>query len=120
MEKEKEEEKKRDDSFLERVLELGVGLCMARQMPDFISQSMMQATQSANNLRTPPQIPKETVWYLVVDNAQAGPFNEEALKQIIQNKLITPQTLVWKAGMSQWQPASQVPEVNKLFLLAKL
>ena len=112
-----EEQRNRDDNFLERILELGIGLSMARQMPDFISQSMMQATQSANN---PPQIPKETVWYLVVDNAQAGPFNEEALKQIIQNKLITPQTLVWKAGMSQWQPASQVPEVNKLFLLAKL
>ena len=115
-----EEQRNRDDDFRERILEFGLGLSMARQMPDFIYQSMMQATQSANNLRTPPQIPKETVWYLVVDNAQAGPFNEEALKQIIQNKLITPQTLVWKAGMSQWQPASQVPEVNKLFLLAKL
>ena len=104
-----------EDNFLEKIMELGIGLSMARQMPDLVSQSIQPARTS-----TPPSIPQDTVWYLVIDNAQAGPFNEEALKQIIKNNLIKPDTLVWKSGMAQWMPASSVPEVNKMFLLAKL
>ena len=109
-----------EDNFLEKIMELGIGLSMARQMPDMISQSMQAANPQMRGQQTPPQIPQETVWYLVIDNAQAGPFNEEALKQIIKNNLIKPDTLVWKTGMPKWMPASSVPEVNKLFLLAKL
>jgi len=113
---------KKDDNFLERILELGIGLSMARHMPDWISQSMQAANPQLRPGAQPalPQIPQETVWYLVIDNVQAGPFNEEALKQIIDNNLIKPETLVWKSGMRQWMPASSVPELNKLFLLAKL
>ena len=102
-----------EDNFLEKIMELGIGLSMARQMPDMISQSMQAANPQMRGQQTPPQIPQETVWYLVIDNAQAGPFNEEALKQIIKNNLIKPNTLVWKTGMPKWMPASNVPEVNK-------
>ena len=109
-----------EDNFLEKIMELGIGLSVARQMPDMISQSMQAANPQNRNQLSPPQIPNETVWYLIVDNAQSGPFNEETLKQIIKNNLITPETLVWRTGMSQWKPANTVPEVNKLFLLAKL
>ncbi|MBO4634382.1 MAG: DUF4339 domain-containing protein [Bacteroidales bacterium] len=110
-----------EDNFLERIMELGIGLSMARQMPDLMSQSMQAANpQMRQGVQQPPQIPQETVWYLVVDNAQAGPFNEEALKQIIRNNLIKPDTLVWRSGMAKWMPANSVPEVNKLFLLAKI
>lgn len=110
-----------DDHFLERIMELGIGLSMARQMPDLMSQSMQAALGSRNaGPQQPPQIPSETVYYLVIDNAQAGPFNEAAMQQIIKNNLIKPETLVWKAGMPKWMPASQVPEINKLFLLSKI
>ena len=102
-------------------MELGIGLSMARQMPDLMSQTMHPGAQNSQQTSpVPPQIPQETVWYLVIDNAQAGPFNEEALKQIIKNKLITAETLVWKTGMPKWAPASTVPEINKLFLLSKI
>ena len=110
-----------ENNFLEKILELGIGLSMARQMPDLMSQSMQGVSgQAVGSPSQPPQIPTEEVFYLVIDNAQAGPFNAAAMKQIIQNNMITKDTLVWKPGMAQWQPASQVPEVNKLFLLSKL
>ena len=116
------EDKHRDeDHFLERIMELGIGLSMARHMPDLMSQTMQSAMGGRNAAsQQPPQIPTETVWYLVIDNAQAGPFNEAAMQQIIKNNLIKPETLVWKAGMPKWMPASQVPEINKLFLLSKI
>lgn len=106
-----------DNNFLEKIMELGIGLSMARQMPDMFSGAM-----GKNNAgpQQPPQIPQEAVFYLVVNGSQAGPFNEAALQRIIQNKLISPETLVWKPGMASWQPASAVPEVNKLFILSQL
>lgn len=107
-----------DNNFLEKIMELGIGLSMARQMPDMLSGAMGKTP--AQGAQQPPQIPQEAVFYLVVNGSQAGPFNEAALQRIIQNKLISPETLVWKPGMASWQPASAVPEVNKLFILSQL
>ena len=104
-----------DSNFFERIMELGIGMSMARQMPDMFSQCMGPSQQA-----TPPQIPVETQYYLVVDNAQAGPFKESELQLMAKNNLSRPETLVWKAGMAKWTPASQVPEINKMLLLAKL
>jgi len=63
----------------------------------------------------PPPLPQQAQWYAGIDNQQAGPFNPEALKQMIQQKRVKPETLVWKQGMADWTPASQVPEISGLF-----
>lgn len=111
-----------DNNFFDKILELGIGMSMMKPMSEMISQSMqgIQGTHAQNTPPAPPQIPAETLYYLVIDNAQAGPFNEEALTKIIRNNLIKPETLVWKSGMAKWMPASSVPEVNKIFLLSKI
>lgn len=46
-------------------------------------------------------------YYVTSSNQQAGPYDLNAL--VAQG--ITPQTLVWKEGLSGWVPAAQVPEV---------
>lgn len=107
-----------DSNFLEKIMELGIGISVAQQMPNFMAQCMPNNQQAAQT--APPQIPIETTYYLVVDNAQAGPFKESDLLLMIKNNLMTADTLVWKNGMPKWMPASQVPEVNKLFLLSKI
>jgi methylmalonyl-CoA mutase N-terminal domain/subunit len=107
-----------DNNFLEKIMELGIGISVAQQMPNFLSQCMPNNQQASQT--TPPQVPVETAYYLVVDNAQAGPFKENDLLLMIKNDLIKPETLVWKTGMAKWMPASQVPEVNKLFLISKI
>ena len=58
--------------------------------------------------------------YLVVDGSQAGPFNNDELMRLIQNDLLKRDTLVWMEGLSNWMPASSVPEINKLFVIAKI
>ena len=50
-------------------------------------------------------------YYIVENNQQAGPFTLEQLAA----KGIAPETNVWTEGMTNWTPASQVPELGELF-----
>ena len=48
--------------------------------------------------------------YFIIDNngQQAGPFSQDLLVQ----KAISPETLVWKQGMADWTPAWKVEELR--------
>ena len=105
--------------FIERMMELGIGMSMIQQMPAMINSVMPQAGQAPGAV-VPPPVQAKSQTYLAVDNTQAGPFTDEELVKLIQNNLLSPETLVWKQGMSAWTPASQVPDVNKLFILSKI
>lgn len=52
-----------------------------------------------------------STYYYAENGKQQGPCSLEELKW----KNITPQTLVWKAGMADWQAASTLPELQVLF-----
>ena len=106
-------------SFIEKMMELGIGMSMIQQMPAMIN-SVMPQPNAQGTTPTPPPIKEQSQTYLAVDGTQAGPFSDEELVKLAQNSLLTPETLVWKAGMASWMPASQVPAVNKLFILSKL
>lgn len=105
-------------NFIERMMELGIGMSMIQQMPAMINSVMPGSTPSGATT-TPPPVQMKSQTYLAVDGSQAGPFTDEELLRLIQNDLLSQETLVWKQGMSAWAPASQVPAVNKLFFLAK-
>lgn len=109
-----------DNNFLERIMELGIGISVARQMPDMLTRMMPGQNSFQPAGQAPPQIPSDAVYYMVVDNAQAGPFSDAQLQLMAKNGIITQDTLVWKAGMASWQKATTVPEVNKLLILSKL
>jgi uncharacterized membrane protein len=48
-------------------------------------------------------------WYYAADNEQKGPINESELKANLASNKLPADTLVWKDGMDNWTPASQVP-----------
>lgn len=50
-------------------------------------------------------------YYIVRNGQQAGPFDVDQLTA----EGLTPQTLVWCEGMTQWQPAHEIAEVSALF-----
>lgn len=111
--------------FIEKMMELGIGMSMIKQMPGLIEGAMPKpaaSQQVQGQAAAPPPLPsqQEAVTYIVADNAQAGPFTEQELVKLIQNDLLKSETLVWRNGMPKWTPASHVPDVNKLFLLAKI
>ena len=110
-------------NFIEKMMELGIGMSMIKQMPGIMEGCMPNIAPAGNaqvQTATPPPIQTASTTYIVVDNAQAGPFTDDELVKLIQNDLLKVDTLVWKNGMAGWQPAAQVPDVNKLFILAKI
>jgi uncharacterized membrane protein len=48
-------------------------------------------------------------WYYAVNNEQKGPVNEAELKSQFTAAKLSAETLVWKEGMDNWTPATQVP-----------
>lgn len=108
-------------NFLEKMMELGIGLSVIQQMPAMVNGMMPKPNDEAPAQVNPPDLSAEAMQvYIVVDNAQAGPFSEKELIKLIQNDLFQQDTLVWQAGMPSWMPASKVPSVNKLFIMSKI
>jgi membrane protease subunit (stomatin/prohibitin family) len=111
---------------------MGMGFAMAGQM----AQQMMnpqnqqfQGGQSQNQpyagsqqpyppagaVPPPPPIPTQPLFHVVVNGAQQGPFPVAQLQQMVQQGQLTPDTLVWTAGMSAWATANTVPSLASLF-----
>ncbi|MCD4825875.1 MAG: DUF975 family protein [Phycisphaerae bacterium] len=57
-------------------------------------------------------------WYCTVDGKQYGPVSLEELKQWIANGRVKPENLVWMSEMTDWVPASSVPELNAVIAAA--
>ena len=54
---------------------------------------------------------EENLYYIHVNGLQKGPFTIEQLSA----EGITPDTMVWRAGMQQWAAASTLPELYVIF-----
>ena len=89
-----------------------IGGVMGGQMGNMMGNMMSQMGQQM----TPPPIPGSNIAYMIVVNGQQyGPFNMQQLQQMVQSGQMTSQTYVWKQGMSNWEFASNVPELSGLF-----
>lgn len=51
------------------------------------------------------------MYYLIINEQQWGPFAKEDL--LAQG--LTPSTMVWREGMADWAPATEVTELQELF-----
>ena len=47
-------------------------------------------------------------WYYVNDGEPAGPISDEELVSRLRLGTIAPNTLLWRSGMAEWQPAAEV------------
>jgi hypothetical protein len=64
----------------------------------------------------PPPLPQQAApFWAAINNQQAGPFDANALQQMVQQGQITRETLVWRQGMANWTAAGQVPEFQPFF-----
>ena len=91
-------------------LGLGMGFAMANQMARGFGGGAGAAAPAA-----PPPPPAAAAWHLARDGQTFGPFGEAQLRAQIAAGQFGPDTLVWSAGMSGWQPAGQVPQLAALF-----
>lgn len=48
----------------------------------------------------------EKIWFYAHDNEQKGPVDIAEIDMLVAAKVIGPDTLVWRDGMADWQPAA--------------
>lgn len=105
-----------DNSIFDKMIEMSMGMTMAREMSRMTENALHSNNQTVGQA-PPPVQPAGVQLYAAINNTQAGPFTEQEFVTLIQKGLVTSNTLVWKAGLSSWVPATQLPEVGKLLLL---
>nr|WP_244879743.1 SPFH domain-containing protein [Micromonospora aurantiaca] len=94
---------------------LGLGMAMGQQMAR--SMGGGAATQPPQPAATqpaatePPPLPDQAQWYVGVGGQRQGPYDLGALAEQANAGALGADTLVWRTGMAQWQPAGQVPEL---------
>ncbi|MGF1460285.1 MAG: SPFH domain-containing protein [Leptolyngbyaceae cyanobacterium] len=97
-----------------QAVDLGVGLAMGQQIVNAMqgqTGAAAPATSGPTAATPPPPLPTQSQWYITRDGQNFGPFTAS---QLIPNGL-TPQSNVWRSGLSGWQPAANVPELASLF-----
>jgi len=98
-----------------------VGGQMAGMMGNMM-QGMNQPMQAGMPGAPPPAPgmappPPPVIQYNIAVNGQTqGPFDMNALSQMVQNGQLTGDTQVWKQGMSGWAAAGSVQELSGLFI----
>ncbi len=98
----------------------GVGLGAGVAMGQAMMGAMVGATGATGSPggaggSSPPPLPGGPTFHVAMGQNQTGPFDMAALRQQATGGTITRDSLVWKAGMSQWAKAGEVPELAELF-----
>ena len=52
-------------------------------------------------------------WYYANDGQRQGPISAEEFARLVAGGTVHDDTLVWRAGMNEWQPASRTPLAEK-------
>jgi membrane protease subunit (stomatin/prohibitin family) len=86
----------------------GIGLGMGFGMMNQFAQGGMGMAQPG---MAPPPPPPAAAFHVTMNGQTQGPYTAEQLAA----GGITPETLVWSAGMAGWTPAGQVPALAAAF-----
>jgi len=93
-----------------------MGSVVGGQVAGMMNNSMQNMQQQAQPVSRPLVAPHSAVQYNVAVNGQAtGPFDMDTLGQMAQSGRLTPQSQVWKQGMSGWAAAGTMQELAGLF-----
>lgn len=104
---------------IDRLLEIGVGLSLARQMVETMNVCMSQSTVPTVKLQAPSMVAPQVQYYAVIDEQVAGPLKEDDLTIFVLKTKLAEDTLVWKSGLHGWTQARNIPEIYKIILLNK-
>lgn len=100
---------------IDRLIEFGLGMGIARQMVGMMNQSM-QSMYVPGSIQSMPTSIAQT-YFVAINGQQVGPLNDTELSQLISQKKVTKDTLAWMPGMTGWKPIEQVPAILKLVAL---
>jgi membrane protease subunit (stomatin/prohibitin family) len=91
------------------------GMAMGGVLGQQMGGMMNQMGQNAQmGMQQPPAMP-QSMYFVNINNQQAGPFSVQQLMQMAASGQVTAQNYVWKQGMPQWVHAGQVTELQSIF-----
>lgn len=95
---------------------MAVGGVVGQNIAGTMSSAMAGMNQTTQGVATPPPVP--VVAYNVAVNGQAtGPYDINTLKQMALAGQFSADSLVWKAGMSEWVKAGAIDELKPMFVV---
>lgn len=100
---------------------MGMGFVMAQKLSQSLSSNPSQSQPAPNpqpsssHSATPPPLPTANPYFVAVNRQQTGPYSVPELARQVLSGQLTPSSLVWRQGMTDWTPAGQVAELNTLF-----
>ncbi len=107
-----------DNNFfsIDRLVEFGMGMAMAKQMVDVMNNTMQQmyVPGSVQTIQKPLQA---STYYVALNGQSLGPLNDTEISQMANSHQINQDTLGWVPGMSAWQPIKQIPSILKVIAL---
>ena len=108
-----------DNGFfsIDRLVEFGLGMGVARQMINIMNESMQSMYVPGSIDSMPKPVAQQQIYYVALEGKAVGPLNDSELSQLITQKKVDKNTLVWMPGMDVWQPIEQIPAVLKLVAL---
>lgn len=89
---------------------MGIGFAMANQLGKAMAGQLETSSSSPPPLMTP-----DGQYYLGRDGKQAGPFDRNTIITGITTGAISRESLLWRKGMENWEPAGQFAEFAPLF-----
>lgn len=102
---------------IDRLVEFGLGMAMARQMIDVMNESMRSMYVPGSIQSMPQPMAVSQNYYVVMDGNAVGPLDEKELSQLISQRKVDKNTLAWIPGMTGWMPIEQIPAVLKIVAL---
>lgn len=89
-----------------QIMGLGVGMGIGNVMGGVANQNLNTHPQS-----TPPPIPQEKTYFVYVNGQQIGGQTKAMIANLRAQGTVNDDTLVWTAGMANWSPIKNVPEL---------
>lgn len=93
---------------------VGIGGVLGQQMGS-ITTVLNSQQQSSATPPPPPSSQMPVTFFVLINNQQQGPYDARQMMQLVTSSQITRETLVWKAGMPQWDKIGNCPELQNLF-----
>ena len=93
---------------------MGMGFAMAQRMAQMAAAPVAQPVGSAPTT-APPPLPNAATWHAAINGQSQGPYTLAQIQTAIQTGQVDRATLIWCAGMSNWQAASEVAQTAALF-----
>lgn len=96
---------------------MGMGFVLAQQMGGMMAPQMTQPQtgqqfQKHQASALPPPIPQAVQYYYAQEGSQKGPVNIQQLQSLFAGRTINRDTLIWKAGMTEWKTLKEIEELK--------